>query len=50
MWVNGRLAAETTDGDAPLPNGGVGLMSRLENGSDDGTQVLYDNFELSQID
>ncbi|GAA4509963.1 hypothetical protein GCM10023191_071930 [Actinoallomurus oryzae] len=50
MWVNGKLAAETTDGDAPLPSGGVGLMSRLENGSDNGTQVLYDNFDLSKID
>ncbi|GLY79478.1 hypothetical protein Airi01_077450 [Actinoallomurus iriomotensis] len=50
LWVNGKLAAETTDDDAPLANGGAGLMARLDNGASDGTQVLFDNFDLAQID
>jgi hypothetical protein len=26
LWVNGRKVVETTDRDAPLPTGGVGLV------------------------
>jgi serine/threonine protein kinase len=50
LWVNGDLAAETTDGDGPLPNGAAGLMARLTNGGSGGdTQAIFDNFDISQI-
>ncbi|MDN3357420.1 serine/threonine-protein kinase [Actinomadura sp. DC4] len=50
FWINGKLAAETSDGDGPLPNGGAGLMARLENGGTGGDlQALFDNFDLSTI-
>lgn len=50
FWINGALAAEATDGDGPLPNGGAGLMSRLNNGGSGGDlQAVYDNFELGSI-
>ncbi|MFB9838326.1 hypothetical protein ACFFNX_39855, partial [Actinoallomurus acaciae] len=50
LWVNGKLAAEATDGDAPLANGGAGLMARLDNGNGTDAQMLFDNFDLSQFD
>jgi serine/threonine protein kinase len=50
MWVNGDLAAETTDADAPLPNGSAGLVARLTNtGTGGDTQAFFDNFDMSQI-
>jgi hypothetical protein len=50
FWINGRLAAETSDADGPLPNGGAGLMARLDNGGSGGDmQALFDNFDLSVI-
>lgn len=50
MWVNGKLAAETTDSDGPLPNGSAGLVARLTNtGSGGATQAFFDNFDMSQI-
>jgi hypothetical protein len=50
LWINGTLAAETSDADGPLPNGGVGLMARLDNGGTGGdVQALFDNFDLSSI-
>jgi serine/threonine protein kinase len=50
FWINGRLAAEAYDADGPLPNGGAGLMARLDNGGSGGNvQALFDNFDLSSI-
>jgi hypothetical protein len=50
FWINGDLAAEASDGDGPLPAGGAGLMTRLENGGSGGnTQALFDNFDVSSI-
>lgn len=49
LWANGHLAADTTDADAPLPNGGAGLMVRLVNPGNSTTSALYDNFEADQI-
>jgi hypothetical protein len=50
LWVNGTFAAETTDGDGPLPNGGFGLVAMLESGGSGGDiQALFDNFLLSEI-
>jgi serine/threonine protein kinase len=50
FWINGKLAAEASDGDGPLPNGQAGLMARLDNGGSAGSvQTLFDNFELSSI-
>jgi hypothetical protein len=34
----------------PLPNGGAGLMARLDNGGSAGRiQAVFDNFDLSTI-
>ena len=50
FWINGELAAETSDGDNPLPKGGAGLMARLDNGGSNGTvEALFDNFDISVI-
>ena len=50
FWVNDRLAAETSDTDGPLPNGGAGLMARLDTGGSGGDlQAQFDNFDLSSI-
>jgi serine/threonine protein kinase len=50
FWINGRLAAETSDADGPLPNGGAGLMARLDNGGSGGNvEAVFDNFDLSSI-
>jgi hypothetical protein len=50
LWVNGTLAADATDPDTPLPNGGVGLVTAVENaGSGGDLQVLFDNFLVSAI-
>jgi hypothetical protein len=50
LWINGTLAAETSDADGPLPTGGAGLMARLDNGGTGGNvEVLFDNFDLSSI-
>jgi hypothetical protein len=31
FWINGKLAAEVSDADGPLPNGQAGLMALLDN-------------------
>ncbi len=50
LWINGSLAAETTDADAPLPNGATGLVTELSNaGSGGNLMMLFDNFLLSSI-
>jgi hypothetical protein len=50
FWINGELAAEATDTDGPLPNGGTGLLARLDNGGSGGNvQTFFDNYELSSI-
>jgi serine/threonine protein kinase len=50
IWINGTLAAETSDADGPLPTGGAGLMARLDNGGTGGdVQALFDDFDLSSI-
>jgi serine/threonine protein kinase len=50
FWINGTLAAEATDADGPLANGGTGLMARLDNGGSGGNvQTFFDNYELSSI-
>jgi hypothetical protein len=50
FWINGELAAETSDADGPLPNGGAGLMARLDNGGSGGDlEALFDDFDLSSI-
>ena len=50
FWINGSLAAEATDADGVLPNGGAGLMARLDNGGSGGNiQAQFDNFDLSAI-
>ena len=50
FWINGDLTAEASDGDGPLPAGGAGLMTRLENGGSGGNTVaLFDNFDVSSI-
>jgi hypothetical protein len=50
LWINGTFAAEAIDRDGPLPNGGAGLMARLDNGGSGGTlQTLFDNVDLSSI-
>ena len=50
LWINDRLAAETSDSDDPLPNGGAGVMARLDNGGSGGdVQAVFDNFDLSVI-
>ncbi len=50
LWINGSLAGETTDTDAPLANGAAGLVTELDNaGSGGNLQMLFDNFILSSI-
>jgi hypothetical protein len=50
FWINGGLAAEATDADGPLGNGGAGLMARLDNGGSGGAlQAKFDNVDLSSI-
>ncbi|MCO6010307.1 serine/threonine protein kinase [Actinoallomurus purpureus] len=50
LWLNGTLAAETSDGDRPLANGASGLVAAQENGGSGGdVRVLFDNFDLSSI-
>lgn len=50
LWINGSLAAEVSDADGPLANGGTGLMARLDNGGSGGNvQTKFDNYELSSI-
>ncbi|GAA4632128.1 hypothetical protein GCM10023196_064300 [Actinoallomurus vinaceus] len=50
LWLNGTLAAETTDADGPLANGQTGLVAVQENGGSGGDiRVLFDNFGLSEI-
>lgn len=50
LWINGSLAAEASDADGPLANGGTGLIARLDNGGSGGNvQTQFDNYELSSI-
>jgi protein kinase-like protein len=50
LWLNGKVAAEASDGDGPLPNGAAGLMAELDNGGSGGNvQTFFDNFDLSSI-
>jgi serine/threonine protein kinase len=50
FWINGDLAAEATDADGPLTNGGAGLMARLDNGGSGGAlEAKFDNLDLSSI-
>ncbi|WP_308206968.1 hypothetical protein [Actinoallomurus rhizosphaericola] len=50
LWLNGTLAADTSDHDGPLANGTSGLVAVQENGGSAGdVQVLFDDFGLSAI-
>jgi hypothetical protein len=51
LWLNGTLAAETTDADGPLANGQTGLVAVQENGGSGGdVRVLFDNVDISSIE
>ncbi|WP_433174662.1 protein kinase domain-containing protein [Actinoallomurus sp. CA-150999] len=51
LWLNGTLAAETTDADGPLGNGQTGLVAVQENGGSGGDiRVLFDNVAISSIE
>ncbi|MFF5260469.1 serine/threonine-protein kinase [Actinomadura viridis] len=48
LWMNGELAAETTDADRPLGKGNVGIITVQESGSGE-TRAVYDDFDLAEI-
>ncbi|MEV4253726.1 serine/threonine-protein kinase [Spirillospora sp. NPDC049652] len=49
LWVNGSQAADTTDADRPLANGGAGVM--VSAGGNTSVRVVgdFDDFDLSEI-
>jgi serine/threonine protein kinase len=50
LWLNGQSAADYTDTDSVVPNGGAGLLVSRDGGSDsDKVVVDYSNFELDRI-
>jgi serine/threonine protein kinase len=50
LWLNGRLAAESVDGDNPLTEGQAGVIVRREGGGSGGEVVAdFDNFDISKI-
>ncbi|MEV5753503.1 serine/threonine-protein kinase [Actinoallomurus sp. NPDC052308] len=50
LWLNGSLAAETSDKSGALANGAAGLVAAQENGGSGGdVRVWFDNFDLSAI-
>ncbi|MEV5573976.1 serine/threonine-protein kinase [Spirillospora sp. NPDC052269] len=49
LWVNGSQAADTTDADRPLANGGAGVL--VAAGGNESVKVFgnFDDFDISEI-